>query len=188
MYLRIGAIALAVLSLGAISAQGSSSPKQEKQPKPEVQVRGPILAVAPMTDFDEQYEIEQDRLRVEAYLKARYEEELAAFYVSVQADLQRQADAAAVARRQVTSAPTMRISNGSGPHSDAWWWGVAICEQGGRNDPYFGFFSWMDGSAGGLSWEEQVAKSNALLSRVSSESPAWAPSCVAAGYRASPGG
>jgi hypothetical protein len=73
-------------------------------------------------------------------------------------------------------------------HSDAWWHGVAICEQGGRNDPYFGYFSFMDGSQGGRSWADQVAAGNALLASVGSESPAWAPSCVAAGYAASPGG
>lgn len=75
-----------------------------------------------------------------------------------------------------------------GPHSDAWWQGVAQCEQGGRNDEYFGYFSFMDGSAAGKSWNEQVAMGNAVLARSRSESPAWAPSCVAAGYRASPSG
>ena len=76
----------------------------------------------------------------------------------------------------------------SGGHSDAWWHGVAICEQGGRNDPYFGYFSFMDGSMGGQPWDVQVAAGNAVLARSASESPAWAPSCVAAGYAASPGG
>ncbi len=185
MYFRIGAILLAILSLGATTALGSPSQKQEKRPKPEVQVSGPILAISVMIDFDEQYEIEQDHLRVEAYLKARYEEELAIFYAGVQADLQRQAEARA---HQSSSVPTIRLSNGSGPHSDAWWWGVAVCEQGGRNDEWFGFFSWMDGSARGMTWEEQVAKSNALLATVSSESPAGAAICVQRGDEASPGG
>lgn len=81
---------------------------------------------------------------------------------------------------------------GAGFHSDAWWRGVAQCEQGGRNDPWFGYFSIMDGSAGGLDWSTQVAMANAILSNAvastGSESPAWAPACVAAGYGASPGG
>jgi hypothetical protein len=91
------------------------------------------------------------------------------------------------ASRQAPSAPAPR-GGARAPHSDAWWRGVAVCEQGGRNDPYYGYFSWMDGSAAGMTWDEQVAKSNALLATVPSESPAWAPACVAAGYAASPGG
>jgi hypothetical protein len=75
-----------------------------------------------------------------------------------------------------------------GGHSDAWWHGIAICEQGGRNDPYFGYFSFMDGSQGGKSWDEQVAAGNALLASVGQESPTWAPACIAAAYSASPGG
>lgn len=88
MYLRIGAILLAILSLGATSAQGSQSLKQEKRPKPEVQVRGPILAISPMTDFDEQYYIEQEQIaaylaaveqqrQIDAYLAALEETRLA---------------------------------------------------------------------------------------------------------------
>lgn len=90
----------------------------------------------------------------------------------------------------VKTAPTPQTSTGShsGPHSDAWWHGVAICEQGGRNDPYYGYFSWMDGSAAGMTWDQQVAKSNALLRSVGHEVGPWAASCVAAGYRASPSG
>jgi hypothetical protein len=75
-----------------------------------------------------------------------------------------------------------------GGHSDAWWHGISICEQGGRNDPYFGYFSFMDGSQGGKSWDEQVAAGNALLASVGQESPTWAPACIAAAYAASPGG
>lgn len=75
-----------------------------------------------------------------------------------------------------------------GPHSDAWWHGIATCEQGGRNDPYYGFFSFMDGSQGGKPWEEQVAAGNALLARAGREVPTWAQSCVNAGYTASPSG
>jgi hypothetical protein len=97
------------------------------------------------------------------------------------------------AQRQLDS--RLRASSGGGtarsyggPHSDQWWMGVARCEQGGRNDEYFGYFSFMDGSAAGKSWAEQVAMGNAVLARSRSESPAWAPSCVAAGYTASPGG
>lgn len=74
----------------------------------------------------------------------------------------------------------------SGPHSDAWWHGVSVCEQGGRNDAYFGYFSIMDGSAGGLDWSTQVAMANGIISRYGDS--AWAASCVAAGYAASPSG
>lgn len=166
----------------SVAASGQSRHEQ-KDPA----VRGPILGTVPMVDFDEQYEIEQEKVRqylAAVELQRQIDEYLNSLY---QAQLQEQARQAA-ANRAAAAVPTIRTNSGSGPHSDAWWWGVAICEQGGRNDPYFGYFSWMDGSAAGLTWEQQVAKSNALLSRVSSESPAWAASCVAAGYRASPGG
>jgi len=83
-------------------------------------------------------------------------------------------------------------AGGSGFHSDAWWRGVSGCEQGGLDNPTFGYFSIMDGSAAGRSWADQEAEANGLLeaavAATGSESPAWAPSCVAAGYAASPGG
>lgn len=71
-------------------------------------------------------------------------------------------------------------------HTDAWWHAVSICEQGGQNNPFFGYFSIMDGSAGGKSWDEQVQMANAIIARAGDG--AWAASCVAAGYAASPGG
>lgn len=87
-----------------------------------------------------------------------------------------------------TTSPPAPTSGCCGPHSDAWWHGVAICEQGGRNDPYFGYFSFMDGSQGGKPWDEQVAAGNALLARAGREIGPWAESCVRAGYAASPNG
>jgi hypothetical protein len=74
----------------------------------------------------------------------------------------------------------------AGAHSDAWWQGVSICEQGGRNDPFFGYFSIMDGSAGGLPWGVQVAMANNIIARAGDG--AWAASCVAMGYAHSPSG
>lgn len=79
---------------------------------------------------------------------------------------------------------TVRYVQNNGAHSDAWWKAVSVCEQGGRNDPYFGYFSIMDGSAGGLDWATQVAMANAIIAR--SGDGAWAASCQAAGYSASP--
>lgn len=116
-----------------------------------------------------------ERQAVGDYLAAVAQAELATFLASIPppAPIQPQ-----------YQAPAPR----SGRHSDAWWMGVAQCEQGGRNDPYFGYFSFMDGSQGGRPWADQVAAGNALLAGQASESPAWAPSCVAAGYAASPGG
>ncbi len=64
-----------------------------------------------------------------------------------------------------------------GPHSD--------------NDSYFGYFSYMDGSAGGKSWAEQVAMGNSTVSRYGEDmnsGGAWAHKCVMAGYSASPSG
>ena len=59
---RIGLVALAILSLTAISAElvdtGSPAKAGEATKQPEVQVRGPIVATAAMVDFDEQAIIE----------------------------------------------------------------------------------------------------------------------------------
>lgn len=76
--------------------------------------------------------------------------------------------------------------SGGGAHSDAWWHAISICEQGGRNDPFFGYFSVMDGSAGGLDWSTQVAMANGIISRYGDG--AWAGACVAQAYTASPSG
>lgn len=108
-----------------------------------------------------------------------------------QAERERQAAAAAAVKPAAAAArpaPAAPIRASHGGHSDAWWHGVAVCEQGGRNDEYFGYFSFMDGSAAGKSWAEQVAMGNALLAKVGHEVGPWAAVCVAAGYRASPGG
>lgn len=117
------------------------------------------------------------------------------------AEIDRQrAEADALARekaRAVLATPSPRKSpstspgmSSHGPHSDAWWVGVAICEQGrnGRpyNAPYFGYFSIMDGSASGLDWATQVSMANAIIARYGDG--AWAASCVAKGYAAAPGG
>jgi hypothetical protein len=75
----------------------------------------------------------------------------------------------------------------SSSHSDAWWQAVSICEQGGRNDSYFGYFSLMDGSAGGgKSWATQVQMANAIIARAGDH--AWASKCVNAGYQVAPNG
>lgn len=125
MHSRIGAIALAVLSLGAISAQGSESSKQEKQLKPEVQVRGPIVAIVTMTDFEEQYEIEQERLRVEAYLAAVHlQNQIDEYLAAVEA--QRLADEAA---RYIPPRRTTATNYASG---DTMYDAIAQCESGGN--------------------------------------------------------
>lgn len=82
--------------------------------------------------------------------------------------------------------PPAPVIRNNGAHSDAWWQGVAVCEQGGQNNWYYGYFSIMDGSAGGKDWATQVAMANAIIAHYGDG--AWAASCVAAGYRASPGG
>lgn len=86
----------------------------------------------------------------------------------------------------INSSDTTLQTSGGGGHSDAFWHGVTICEQGGRNDARYGFFSIMDGSAAGKSWADQEAIANGIIARAGDR--AWAPSCVAAGYRASPSG
>jgi hypothetical protein len=71
-------------------------------------------------------------------------------------------------------------------HSDAWWHAISVCEQGGRNDPFFGYFSIMDGSAGGLPWATQVAMAQGIINRAGDH--AWASRCVSEAYGAAPGG
>jgi hypothetical protein len=135
------------------------------------------LIAAPMVDYDAEAAVQ---VEVDAYLNAMEAERTA-----MAAELARQE-----ALRTTYYAPSSPARGGTsaGPHTDAWWAGVAQCEQGGRNDPYFGYFSFMDGSSGGKTWEEQVAMGNALLERAGREIGPWAASCVAAGYRASPDG
>jgi hypothetical protein len=54
---------------------------------------------------------------------------------------------------------------------------LANCEQGGRNHPFFGYFSIIDGSAAGKSWDEQVAMVQAIKGRAGAgawDGCAWA--------------
>lgn len=100
-------------------------------------------------------------------------------------------DAWVAAHQPVARASSINSSNpipqtSSAGHSDAFWHGVTICEQGGRDDARYGYFSIMDGSAAGKSWADQEAIANGIIARAGDR--AWASSCVAAGYRASPSG
>lgn len=98
-----------------------------------------------------------------------------------------EAEARAEAAAQQEQVPgTTSTSHSASSHSDAWWHGVSVCEQGGRNDEFFGYFSIMDGSSGGLDWNTQVGMANEIIANHGDY--AWAASCVDAGYRASPGG
>ncbi len=71
-------------------------------------------------------------------------------------------------------------------HSEAFWVAVALHEEGGANDPFFGYFGKIDGAWAGMSWDEQVVRANALIA--SYGDGAWAASSIAAGYAASPSG
>lgn len=133
---------------------------------------------------------QQTVIALTAWVSAQIEQqrEVDAYLAAVEA--QRVEDAAAALRQRAaptgdrTQPSAAPVNNGA--HSDAWWHGVSICEQGGRNDPYYGYFSIMDGSAGGRDWATQVAMANAIIARAGDR--AWAASCVAAGYAASPSG
>lgn len=130
-----------------------------------------------------------DTVRAEE-LELAIAEQLAAAEAYVASVRAAQNAAAAAARRIATASPANRGS--SGGHSDAWWRGIATCEEGGRNDPYYGFFGKIDGAWAGLSWDEQVARANALLAqagaeRLSQHGP-WADHSVDCAYAASPGG
>jgi hypothetical protein len=86
------------------------------------------------------------------------------------------------------SAPAS-ISTPTAGSGDSGWQQVAICEEGGRNDPTYGYFgimpsSWaaqgMSGTAGDYDWATQVAVGD----RINGGGPPWCPpSCSAGGYR-----
>jgi len=90
----------------------------------------------------------------------------------------------AIGRASASGPRSPRV--GSMVHSDAWWRAISVCEQGGRNDPYFGYFSIMDGSAGGLPWATQVAMAQRIIDRAGDH--AWASRCVSEAYAAAPNG
>lgn len=105
------------------------------------------------------------------------------------AEAQRAADEVAARQRAVQTVPASPSPvTPPGGHSDLWWSGVAGCEEGGNNDAFYGYFGKIDGAWAGLSWEEQVARGNALLLAVGHEVGPWAQRCVNAGYAASPSG
>lgn len=171
---RVAVVALALLAFVFVPEPASSD---SHRPRP--------LAAAP-------YVGEVEVARVVAYVDAVERAHAAAFWSWIGAvDEYLRSIPPPPPPPAPVSIPDSGIRN-SGFHSDAWWHGVAVCEQGGRNDPFFGYFSFMDGSQGGRSWDDQVAAANTAIANAvastGSESPAWAPSCVAAGYAASPSG
>lgn len=171
--------ALAVLFLAAFTAACSTADADER---PHHRTPAPAVVAGSSADLGAALVYVGDVERVVSYIVwSEQRDQVVAYIMAITA----QEEAARAAASVPVAPTTARSSNG---HSDAWWMGVAQCEQGGRNDPYFGYFSFMDGSQGGKPWAEQVAAGNALLASAGSESPAWAPACVAAGYAASPGG
>jgi hypothetical protein len=92
------------------------------------------------------------------YVVALQVQEGATFVAAVQEAEAQAARAALVRQRNVVA-----VTNG--PSSGSSYQALANCEQGGRNHPYFGYFSIMDGSAGGKSWDQQVAMVQAIKAR-----------------------
>jgi hypothetical protein len=186
---RVALVLLALVGLVTVAAISSPAPGE---PQPHVRTPAVVVGVPVGSATMPLATVGLDVLG--RYLRAVEADEVGRYVVAV-ADAQRAAEhdaeiaAEAAAHPPVSAAAT--APSGGGGHSDAWWHGVAGCEQGGLNDPYFGYFSFMDGSMGGQPWDVQVAAGNALLSRFAereSQGGAWADSCIDAAYRASPGG
>lgn len=161
MLVRPFSVLVAILS---IFASGSShSDAKPKHPIDPYSIPGHQVSL-----------VEQDVRDLGLYLEAVNQENLRVYLEAVRA------------AQDEEQQRTVTYVQNNGAHSDAWWRGVAICEQGGLNDSFFGYFSIMDGSAGGLDWSTQVAMANAIIAR--SGDGAWAASCQAAGYASSPSG
>lgn len=163
MLARITAIVLLLLmTMGISGASARTKPKLiDTSNIPGIQV---AVAEAAVRDLG-------------AYLVTMDQQRLAEYLAAVEASK---------VTSQVQTAQARTVPSNNGAHSDAWWRGVAVCEQSGNNNPYFGYFSIMDGSAGGLDWDTQVAMANQIIAR--SGDGAWAQSCQDAGYAASPSG
>ncbi len=171
----VGAALLALIFTSCTSAQADTKKAVKKVRQPVVVViheYGPAQAMASY-NFQRWIEVEQENARIAEEQRQKEAAEAAA------------RAAAEEAARQKAQTVVPNVSS-TGPHSDAWWQGVAICEQSGNNHPFFGYFSIMDGSSGGLPWSTQVAMANQIIMRAGER--AWAASCVAMGYSHSPGG
>jgi hypothetical protein len=173
-----------IVSLGIGSAAATWSAEKSSAPN---HTQPPEVKVVHLQGLDPGKPL--DQLVYEEQLKA-YQHDLELIQYNHDVELiQYQKDLDAQRAQQVvrsTPTPSAPVVVSHGAHSDTWWQGVSVCEQGGRNDGYFGYFSIMDGSAGGKDWSTQVGMANAIISRAGEG--AWAASCVAAGYRSSPGG
>lgn len=178
---RLGVVAIVILSLLLIHPITAVSESKQKKPAPTTTTvkRKATLTRAQYRELG-QYLTALERQRVGDYILSVMMAELVAYIQAEEA-----AAAAAWAAQQAEARSVVRVQN-NGAHSDAWWQAVAVCEQSGNNDPFFGYFSIMDGSAGGLPWDTQVAMANGIIARAGDG--AWAQSCVEAGYRASPSG
>lgn len=180
--LRTAVVFAAVAVLATVTGLLELDPEHAAPPKRE----RPVAAVKIPPGHQPDY-LYAAAVSAEAYYAEieRLEQERIAAYLAEQAAEQAAERARVEAARRAPSTPAPSGRN-YGAHSDAWWQAVAVCEQSGRNDPYYGYFSIMDGSAGGRDWATQVTMANAIIARAGDG--AWAASCVAAGYRASPGG
>jgi len=130
---RIGLVALAILSLTAISAElvdtGSPAKAGEATKQPEVQVRGPIVATAAMVDFDEQAIIEIENYYKE--VQRQIDDYLAIHHYF---DLLEEAKRAEQARVQAQAPPPAARSTVVPQYRSTGvnWDGIAGCESGGN--------------------------------------------------------
>lgn len=169
---RIGTVLLCLIFANVGGSQLSAQEQQDVNSTPGIQI---AVAEAAVRDVGN-YIAAVDQANISAYVAAVDQANLDTYLAAVKA--------AEVKPASVAQSRTSVTNNGA--HSDAWWQGVSVCEQGGRNDSFFGYFSIMDGSAGGLDWSTQVAMANAIIARAGDG--AWAASCQAAGYAKSPSG
>lgn len=166
-----------VLLLSTLAACSSSALASPRPPRPAA----PATTATRRLDPAAATAIVEFWLEVQVadYLRARELGDLVA-YLGARADADRASDI-----RPKTFAPNVTPSS-TGGHSDAWWAGVSSCEQGGLDNPTYGYFSIMDGSAAGRSYAEQLAEARAI--DASAGDGAWAQSCQDAGWAASPSG
>lgn len=152
-----------------------AQPVAQRPFKPKVEGSTPSGSTLPP-------DVVADLARLDAYLAAQDRAALNAWIAGLYTG-----EAAVEALRASQAVPAaVPAPTASSAHSDAWWHGVSICEQSGLDNPTYGYFSIMDGSAAGKSWADQETIANGIISRYGDS--AWASACVAAGYAASPSG
>lgn len=160
LFLIMALALLGLFSFMAVSFSDTASPSMQ-QTAAHV---SPVASPPDSLGTDSASTVRQFR----TFLGAVAAHQQSAQYAADQAAAQAAQQAAAAKQQQAQQVSYSAPAPSMAPAGNSGWQAVAICEEGGRNDPTYGYFGIMPGnwppgeSPANMSWDQQVALGNQI--------------------------